>query len=89
MKVLNRIDAIGLLLALATGATWWLGERGPGNLAPWAVGAVLALAGFKGFLIAYDYMELRGAPALWRRLVLGWLALVVGLMVVASLLLPR
>ncbi len=89
MKSLSRIDIVGLVLALATGATWWLGESRHGGLAPWAVGAVLALAGFKGFLIAWDYMALRHAPALWRRLVLGWLAVVVGLIAVASLLLPR
>ena len=89
MRVLKRVDLVGLLLALATGATWWLGESGHGGLAPWAVGSVLALAGFKGLLIAWDYMELRCAPALWRRLVLGWLAVVIGLIAVASLLLPR
>lgn len=89
MNHLHRIDVIGFLLALATGATWWLGERGHGDLAPWAVGCVLALAGFKGFLIAYEFMELRGAPPLWRALVLGWLAVTVGLIGVVTLLLAR
>ena len=37
---------------------------------------VLALAGVKGTLVALDFMELRHAPALWRRIVLGWLLLV-------------
>jgi hypothetical protein len=89
MKIFQRIDVIGLLLVGATGGTWWLGEGGHGELAPWAMAVVLALAGFKGFLIANDYMELRCAPALWRRLVLGWLVLVIGLIALVSLLLPR
>ena len=49
---------------------------------------MLALSVFKGALIALDYMELRTAPALWRRAVMGWLAVVIGLVLLASLL-PR
>ena len=39
----------------------------------------------KGVLIVQDFMEMRHAPALWRRLVLGWLYVVVGLITVAWL----
>ena len=78
----RRIDLIAAMLALATGATWWLGEGGHLDVQPGvvlAVLAVLALAGFKVLLIALDYMALWQAPALWRRAVLGWLVLVLGL----------
>jgi hypothetical protein len=45
---------------------------------PLAAG-VFALAALKGALVILDYMELRHAPPLWRRLLLGWLAGVVTL----------
>ena len=83
---LHRIDLIALLLALATGATWWLGEGGHLDVQRGVVLTVLGLAAFKILLIALDYMELWHAPALWRRLVLGWLWLVIGLISVVSLL---
>ena len=38
------------------------------------------LAGAKGAVIALDFMALRQAPPLWRRLVLGWLATVIVLL---------
>lgn len=86
---LHRIDLIALLLALATGATWWLGEGGHLDVQRGVVLTVLALAAFKILLIALDYMELWHAPALWRRLVLGWLVVVIGLIAVVTLWLPR
>jgi hypothetical protein len=82
----HRIDLIAALLALATGATWWLGEGGHLDVEHGVVLAVLALAGFKMLLIALDYMELWRAPALWRRVVLGWMLLVLGLITSLSLL---
>lgn len=78
----TRADFIFALLALATLASWWLGEgaaTGGQHLGTAATLAVLALSAFKGALIALDYMELRTAPALWRRAVLGWLGVVLGL----------
>jgi hypothetical protein len=81
---LHRIDLIALLLALATGATWWLGEGGHLDVQQGVVLAVLALAAFKILLIALDYMELWLAPALWRRLVLGWLVVVIGLIALVT-----
>ena len=87
----TRTDTVFTLLALATLASWWLGEgaavRGQ-RLGGVTTLAVLALAAFKGVLIALEYMELRSAPALWRRLVLGWLAVMLGLIALISLL-PR
>ncbi|WP_374408529.1 cytochrome C oxidase subunit IV family protein [Hydrogenophaga sp.] len=86
----TRTDLIFALLALATLASWWLGEGaavGGGHIATVATVAVLALSAFKGALIALDYMELRGAPALWRRAVLGWLAVVLGLIALFSVVL--
>lgn len=77
----TRTDAVFALLALATLASAWLGEgaaaRGQ-HLGPLSTVAVLALAALKGTRIALDYMELRGAPALWRRAVMGWLVVVLG-----------
>ena len=78
----NRADTIFALLALATLASGWLGEGAAGSgrhLGTAATLAVLALSAVKGALIALDYMELRQAPALWRRVVMGWLVVVLGL----------
>ena len=90
MKPLHRrIDAIWLALLAATAVTAWLGEHaGAKGLGTGAAWVVMALAAFKGCLIVLDYMELRHAPALWRRLLLGWLATVV-LLVLAATLWPR
>jgi len=88
---LTRADAVFALLAVATLASWWLGEGAAvsgHHLGTAATLVVLALAAFKGALIALDYMELRTAPALWRRAVMGWLVVVIGLILLVSLL-PR
>lgn len=83
----HRTDLIFALLALATLASWWLGEGAAvsgQHLGTVATLAVLGLSAAKGALIALDYMELRQAPALWRRAVMGWLVAVLGLIVVVS-----
>ena len=83
----NKTDTVFALLALATLATWWLGEGAAASgrhLGTVATLAVLALSAVKGTLIALDYMELRHAPALWRRAVMGWLVVVLGLIAVVS-----
>ncbi len=83
----TKADRIFALLALATLASWWLGEGAAvsgQHLGSAATLAVLALAAIKGALIALDYMELRSAPALWRRAVMGWLVVVLGLIAVVS-----
>jgi|JI8StandDraft_1071087.scaffolds.fasta_scaffold248685_2 hypothetical protein len=81
---LDRLDLVWLGLLAATGVTWFAGESGAlagGALAPVLLIFGLALA--KGVAIALDFMELRAAPPLWRRLVLGWLVAVLVLIVVA------
>lgn len=83
----NRSNSIFALLALATLASWWLGEGAAvsgQHLGTVATLVVLALSAVKGALIALDYMELRQAPALWRRAVMGWLLVVLGLIAVFS-----
>lgn len=85
----TRTDTVFALLALATLASWWLGEGAAGggqHLSTVATLAVLALSAVKGALIALDYMELRTAPALWRRAVMGWLVVVLGLIALSSVL---
>jgi preprotein translocase subunit SecY len=85
----HRINTIWLALLAATAATAWLGEHaGSQGLGTGAAVVVMALSAGKGCLIVLDYMELRHAPALWRRLLLGWLAAVV-LLVLAATLWPR
>ena len=86
---LNKADTVFALLALATLASWWLGEGAAGSgrhLGTAATLAVLALSAVKGALIALDYMELRQAPALWRRVVMGWLLVVLGLLMLISVI---
>lgn len=77
---------VWLVLVVATGMTFAAGEfsqfGSPGR--PLIVG-VLALAVLKGCLVILDFMELRHAPALWRRGVIGWLLLVVSGIVLAYL----
>jgi len=83
----NSADTTFALLAIATLASWWLGEGAAvsgQHLGTLATLAVLALAAVKGALIALDYMELRQAPALWRRAVMGWLGVVLGVITLVS-----
>jgi hypothetical protein len=79
MNVLcKRIDVLWLATLVATGVSWWVGEAPRGSAGGWAMVLVFALSLAKGLAIALDYMELRGAPALWRRFVVGWLLCVIG-----------
>ena len=87
----GKTDLVFALLVLATALSWWLGEGAAASgqaLGTTATLAVLVLAAGKGALIALDFMELRTAPALWRRVVMGWLGVVIGLVLLVSLL-PR
>jgi heme/copper-type cytochrome/quinol oxidase subunit 4 len=71
------VNRIWLLLLAATGVTFWLGESGLSGKAGMApVLVMFALALVKALLVMLDFMELRHAPALWRRLLVGWLVLV-------------
>lgn len=86
MKPAHRIDLIGLALVAATALTWWVGEHPAAQgLHAAAVVLVLGLAVLKGALIVLDYMELRHAPPLWRRLLLGWLGTAAALILAATL----
>ena len=75
---------VWLILLAITAATYWIGEAGlsgHGSMGP--VLAMFALAYVKGVLVCLDFLELRHAPALWRWLVVGWLALVLALILLA------
>jgi hypothetical protein len=78
---LNPANRAWLVLLVATSATWWLGEVGAAGTG--AVLAMLAIAFIKGRLVILDFMELRGAPLMWRLLLEGWLILVGGLILLA------
>jgi cytochrome c oxidase subunit 4 len=78
----NIIDRIWLVLLAATLMTFWLGESGLAGRA--GIATVLLMFGLafgKGLLVILHFMELRHAPALWRRLMTGWLALITILIV--------
>ena len=78
---LNPANRAWLVLLVATGATWWLGEVGAAGTG--AILAMLAIAFIKGRLVILDFMELRGAPLMWRLLLEGWLILVGSLILLA------
>ena len=68
----------------ATAVTWALGRGGwvaRAQLAGMAV--VFALAWLKGLVVILEFMELRHAPALWRRALIVALTLVVLLILLA------
>ena len=75
---------VWLILLAITAATYWIGEAGlSGHDSMGPVLAMFALAFVKGVLVCLDFLELRHAPALWRWLVVGWLALVLALILLA------
>ena len=67
MSTIRRTDAIFIILLVATAITFAVGGLGWAPAHAWGVPLVLALVLLKGVLIAQDFMELRHAPALWRR----------------------
>ncbi len=77
----NPAHRAWLALIVATSITWYLGEVGAAGTL--AIVAMLAIAFFKGRLVILDFMELRGAPLLWRLLLEGWLILVSSLILLA------
>lgn len=79
----SRLNRAWLMLLAITGVTFWMGESGSSVGSLLVALAVLGQAFAKGLLVALDFLELREAPALWRWLVIGWLALVLGLVVLA------
>ncbi len=77
----NPAHRAWLVLVVATGITWELGEVGAAGAA--AIVAMLVIAFIKGRLVILDFMELRDAPRLWRVLLEGWLIVVGGLILLA------
>lgn len=77
----NSAHRAWLILLAATGVTWWLGEVGAAGTP--AIIAMLVIAFIKGRLIILEFMELRGAPLMWRLLLEGWLIFVSGLILLA------
>ncbi|RIX45193.1 MAG: hypothetical protein D3M94_13870 [Rhodocyclales bacterium GT-UBC] len=77
----NPAHRAWLILLIATGITWYLGEVGAAGTG--AIVAMLAIAFVKGRLVILDFMELRGAPLMWRLLLEGWLILVGSLILLA------
>ena len=73
-----------LILLVVTAATYWVGESGmAGHGSMLLMLGLFALTFVKGLVVILDFLELRHAPALWRWLVLVWLALVLGAIVLA------
>lgn len=81
---LNSANRAWLVLLVATGVTWWIGEVGAAGTG--AILAMLVITFIKGRLVILDFMELRGAPLMWRLLLEGWLILVGGLIFLAYLI---
>ena len=80
----TALNRIWLALLLATGVTYWLGESGLSGSAGMApVLLMFGMAFVKGFWVIYDFMELRHAPRMWRVLLVGWLAFVTSMIVLA------
>ena len=79
--LLNPAHRAWLLLLIATGITWWLGDVGAAGTG--AILAMLAIVFVKGRVVILDFMELRDAPLMWRLLLEGWLILVGGLILLA------
>ena len=84
MPAISLTRAWLLLLAL-TAATYAIGESGlAGGSASMALTlALFALTFVKGLVVILDFLELRHAPALWRWVVLVWLAVVLAAIVLA------
>ena len=77
----NPAHRAWLILMIATGMTWYLGEVGAAGT--WAIVALLVIAFVKGRLVILDFMELRSAPLMWRVLLEGWLIFVSSLILIA------
>ena len=77
----NPAHRAWLVLLIATGITWYLGEVGAAGTG--AIVAMLLIAFVKGRLVILDFMELRNASLLWRTLLPAWLILVASLILLA------
>lgn len=76
-----RTTDIWLILILASFLTWWLGTNDSRDQLSDRVmiAAVVVIAFLKAYLVGMEFMEVRGAPAVLRGLLTGW----VGLLAVA------
>lgn len=84
MTLNNAASRAWLVLMIATGMTWWLGDSGTAaSVSGLPVFIMLGLAFIKGFLVIYDFMELRHAPRLWKLVIIGWLTVVLGMIALA------
>ena len=81
------LNAAWVLLLAATAITYVLGEMGLVSQAGgWFLAGLGVLTVVKGVVVIQVVLEVRHAPALWRWLLLGWLALVIALVALAYLL---
>ncbi len=81
------LNAAWVLLLVATGITYVLGEMGlVSHAGGWFLAGLGVLTVIKGVAVIQVFLEMRHAPALWRWLLLGWLALVIALVALAYLL---
>ena len=75
-----RLRVVWLALVAVTLVSWWLGSRhGPGDVtsnAPITYGVIL-IAGIKLRVIVREFMEVRHAPEVLRRLTDGWTLFVI------------
>jgi cytochrome c oxidase subunit 4 len=75
----HNVNRIYIFLLLATAVTFGLGESGTAGREAWVpVLLMFGLAAAKAYAVISDFMEIHQAPALWKRLLYGWLILVVG-----------
>jgi cytochrome c oxidase subunit IV len=75
-----RLRVVWLALVAVTLLSWWIGSsHGQGELASSALVTygVLAIAAIKVRVIVREFMEVRHAPPLLRRLTDGWTLLVI------------
>ncbi|MGB6765602.1 cytochrome C oxidase subunit IV family protein [Mycobacterium sp.] len=72
-----RTTAIWLILILASFLTWWLGTNDSRDQLSDRVmiAAVVVIAFLKAYLVGMEFMEVRGAPAVLRGLLTGWMGL--------------
>ena len=87
MKETQVLNAAWWLLLGATAVTFVLGEMGlVAAGSGWALAGRWVLTSIQGVVVTQVFLEMRHAPALWRWLLLGWLALVIALVALAYLL---
>ncbi|AMZ71289.1 MULTISPECIES: cytochrome C oxidase subunit IV family protein [Pseudomonas] len=76
----QHVTIVWLSLVLATCATWWLSTSHPFSATSehLASSIAIAIAFIKVYYIGMDFMELRGAPRVLRRIFMAWIGLTGG-----------